>query len=126
MAKLTKGRVVISPNFKETMDLAQKVYAKHLADDKDSLLNNLDGDDWAISGPLIAPSIALHVQAEELTKQAEKLYRERDAKAATVKSALTTSKNLLKGRFSKTPKKLGDWGFEIDDTPPVKKTKPKQ
>jgi len=126
MTKLTKGRVVISPNFKETIDLAQKVYAKHQADGLDSLLNDLDGDDWAVSGPLITPSLELHNQAEEMTRKAEDLYRQRDAKFASVKSALITSKNLLKGRFSKTPKRLGDWGFEIDDTPPVKKTKPAQ
>ena len=125
MAKLTKGRVVISPNFKEQMDLAQKVYDKHLADGANSLLNNLDGEDWTVSGPLIKPSLALHEQAEALTKQAEKLYRERDAKSASVKSALITSKNTLKGRFTNNPKQLADWGFVIDDTAPVKKAKPK-
>jgi hypothetical protein len=125
MGKLTKGRVVISPNFKDTMDLAQKVYNKHLADGVSSLLKDMDGDDWAVSGPLIAPSLVLHNQAEELSRRAEELYRQRDASGAKVKSALITSKNLLKGRFSNNPKKLGEWGFEIDDTPPVKKVKPK-
>ena len=125
MAKLTKGRVVISPNFKEQMDLAQKVYDKHLADGANSLLNNLDGEDWTVSGSLIKPSLALHEQAVKLADQAEKLFRERDAKSAKVKSALITSKNTLKGRFTNSPKSMADWGFEIDDTPPVKKAKVK-
>lgn len=125
MSKQTKGRVVVSPNFTELMELAETVYKKHLADGANSLLNNLDGDDWAVSGPLIAPSLALHKQAEELAKQADKIYRERDTMAASVKSALITSKNALKGRFSNSPKKLADWGFVVDDTPKVKKTKPK-
>ncbi len=126
MAKLTKGRVVISPNFKETMDLAQKVYDKHLADGANSLLSNLDGEDWAVSGPLIAPSLALHNEAVKLSDQAEKLFRQRDATSAKVKSALITSKNTLKGRFTNSPKTMADWGFVIDDTPPAKKAKPKQ
>lgn len=125
MSSQTKGRVVVSPNFTEQMALAEAVYKKHLADGANSLLNNLDGDDWAVSGPLIAPSLALHKQAAELAKQAEKLFRERDAKSASVRSALITSKNVLKGRYSNSPKKLADWGFVVDDTPKVKKTKPK-
>ncbi len=126
MAKLTKGRVVISPNFKDQMELAQMVYEKHLKDGENSILNDLDGEDWAVSGPLIKPSLELHAQAVKLADQAEKLFRQRDAKSAKVKSALTTSKNTLKGRFTNSPKTMADWGFVIDDTPPVKKAKPKQ
>ncbi len=125
MAKLTKGRVVVSSNFKETMDLAKKVYDKHLADGARSLLNELDEGDWAVSGPMIAPALALHEQAEALAKEAEKIYRKRDASGEIVKLALISSKNLLKGRYSKNPKTMADWGFEIDDTPPAKKAKPK-
>ena len=33
------------------------------------------------------------------------------------------SKNRLKGVFQKNPKKLADRGFEVDDTPPAKKSK---
>ena len=125
MAKLTKGRVVVSSNFKETMDLAKKVYDKHLADGAGSLLKDLEDADWAVSGPMIAPALALHVEAERLAGEAEKLYRQRDASGDIVKQALMSSKSLLKGRYASKPKTMADWGFEIDDTPPAKKPKPK-
>lgn len=121
----TKGRVVVSQNFIKQMRLAEKVYDKHQKDGANSLLNDIDDADWAVSGPLIKPCMELHDQAEDLIKQAEKIYRERDAKAALVKKAITSSKNLLKGRYTNSPKKLADWGFVVDDTPKVKKPKPK-
>ena len=36
-------------------------------------------------------------------------------------SVTNASKAMLKGMFSKSPKRLGDWGYEVDDRPKAKK-----
>ena len=99
------------------------MYAKHLADGAASLLLSLDGVDWAITGPKIASTETHNDTAEELSRKAEEEYRLRDAGMAEITDALRASKNILKGKFTKNPKALGDWGFQVDDTPPVKKPK---
>ena len=38
-----------------------------------------------------------------------------------VTEGLKMSINLLKSTFAKNPKKLADWGIEVDDTPKAKK-----
>ena len=125
MAKQTKGRIKISASPREGLALAAKVYKKHLADGKDSLLNSLDGYDWSVSGPKIDPCLAKHEEAEELHKKAEEAYRVRDASLGEIVKIVRASKTILKGKYSKNPKMLGEWGFEVDDTPKQKK-KPEQ
>ena len=45
MATRTKGRVVLSKNAKENLDLAQKIYEKHLELGAESPLNILEDID---------------------------------------------------------------------------------
>lgn len=126
MATTTKGRIVTSSNPKDNLELAEKVYAKHQADGAASLLNNLEeGYDWATTGPNIAPALAFHKDAERLKGEMEKAYRQRDLLQAPIDALTNYSKNKLKGQFQKNPKKLADWGYAVDDTPPVKKEKKK-
>lgn len=124
MGRRTSGRIEISANVTEGLKLAQKVYDKHLADGDRSILTELDGLDWAVVGPTIAPCLADHTQAEALSKKAEELYLKRDAALVTITEIVRASKNILKGKFTKNPKALGDWGFTVDDTPKAKKEKP--
>ncbi len=124
MAKTTKGRVTISANARESLALAKSVYTKHLADADKSVLLALDGLDWAVTGPKIDPCLAKHEEAETLSRKAEEAYRQRDASLAEIIEIVRASKNLLKGKYSKNPKALGDWGYQVDDTPPVKKPTP--
>jgi hypothetical protein len=124
MGRRTTGRIEISANAEEGLDLAQKVFDKHLADGSRSILLELDGMDWAVVGPTIAPCLADHKEAEALTKKAEELYLRRDAALVSITEIVRASKNILKGKFTKNPKALGDWGFTVDDTPKAKKEKP--
>lgn len=123
MGRRTTGRIEISANVIEGLKLAQLVYDKHLADGARSILSELDGLDWAVMGPKIAPCLANHKEAEALTKKAEELYLKRDADFAGIQEIVRASKNILKGKFTKNPKALGDWGFTVDDTPKPKKPK---
>ncbi|MBL7703811.1 MAG: hypothetical protein JNM14_16295 [Ferruginibacter sp.] len=124
MARKTAGRIEISANVPEALTLAKKVYEKHMAEGDKSILKDLDGVNWAVTGPRIEPCLANHTEAEALSKQAEKVYRLRDADLAPIIEIVRISKNVLKGKYTKNPKALGDWGFTVDDTPKAKKDKP--
>lgn len=121
MGRRTSGRIEISANVTDGLALAKKVYEKHLADGARSILAELDGLDWAVIGPRIAPCLANHQEAEALSKKAEELYLKRDTDMAPIMEIVRASKNILKGKFTKNPKALGDWGYTVDDTPKPKK-----
>ena len=119
----TKGRVVLSKNPKENLDLAQVIYNKHLELGADSPLKILEDINWAVVGPKIATTLNYHTQAEALKAESEKSYAERDKTLPEVVEALKQSIALLKASYGKNPKKLADWGVNVDDSPQVKKTK---
>lgn len=119
----TKGRVEIPRNLEEHLDLAQTVYDKHLADGDASLLKNLADYDWAIVGPKIDACLAKHKEAEDFKRKMDEAYKERDLIFPEIDEAVRASKAMLKGIFTKNPKKLGDWGFTVEDTPKAKKPK---
>ncbi len=123
MAKTTKGRIAIPQNIEENLQLASKVYEKHQKDGASSLLNNLDDMDWNATGPNVSLCLQKHLEAEELKRKMEEAYRTRDLYLPQINELLRASKGLLKGVFSKNPKKLGEWGFSVDDSPKVKKDK---
>lgn len=121
MAKSTPGRVVMPTSPKGKLDLAALIYAKHLKDGAGSELNNLVDYDWEITGPTIATALDYDKQATELRKQMEDLYRQRDALLKPIDEINKASAKYLKGKYSKTPKKLSEWGYPVDDTPRPKK-----
>ena len=123
MAKQTL-RIPIPTTTSELIKLGKAIHKKHLADGAVSPLKAMEDYNWdAVAADLTAAE-ALHTQAEEHRKKAEELYRERDAKIPNVKGAITSSRNILKGIHAKNPKKLGDYGFTVDDTPKAKKAVP--
>ena len=112
----TSGRIVISNSAGEMLNLAAKVYAKHLADDAASPLTNLDGIQWNIVGPTIETALGKHQQAESFKSQMELAYRERDRYTPQILEAVKVSRNLLKALNSRNPKRLSEWGFQVDDS----------
>lgn len=123
MVKRTTGRIEISSNVITTLELAKSVYEKHLAEGSKSILNELDGLDWAVTGPTIARCLGNHKEAEMHSKKAEELYLLRDNDLGPIREYLRASKNILKGKYAKNTKALGDWGFTVDDTPKPKNPK---
>lgn len=121
MAKTTKGRVDIPRNIEENLTLAKKVFAKHLLDANTSLLTNIEGLDWNEIGPKIEVCLEKHLEAEEFKRKMEENYRDRDNILPEIQEILRASKSLLKASFPKNPKKMGEWGFTVDDTPKQKK-----
>lgn len=119
----TKGRVVLSKNPKENLDLAKVVYDKHVALGAASPLKLLQDVDWAITGPKITPTLTQHNDAEFHKGEMEKNYAARDLNMPEIKKGLKQSINLLKATFGDNPKKLSDWGISVDDTPAPKPKK---
>lgn len=125
MTKRTPGRIKLPINPKDILDLAYRVYQKHLADGKSSLLKNLEGNTWETIGPNIAIAQAKHQEAEEHKRKMEEAYRERDKYLPSITDLLRATIALLKAVFRQNPKRLGEWSFEVDDSTPVKKNDPK-
>lgn len=119
------ARVIIPTNPEKAIALAKKVLQKHTTDGATSPLNVLNDHNWTDNGPKIADAETLNDKAKELEKQVEKLYKERDALLAAIKDTLRASSKTLLGIYASSPKKLGDWGFEVNDTPQKKKEEPK-
>jgi len=71
-------RVTIPKNVEELLNLAASVYKKHTDLGAASPLNSMVSHKWADNGPNVASCLALHKQAEELKRQAEETYRQRD------------------------------------------------
>ncbi len=123
MGARTTGRVVMPKDAKGKLDLSKKLFAKHQADGAASELKSLVDYDWNIVGPTVAAAQTAHDQAVALKAQAEAKFLERDAKLAPIVEITRASAKYLKGKFSKNAKKLADWGFTIDDTPPKPRKK---
>lgn len=124
MTKTTRGRIVKPKNTKEGLELAARIFSKHQADGTASELNQLQGFDWNVVGPTILQAQSYHEAAETFKSKMEEHYRLRDAAYKTIEDITNASSTFLKGKYSLTPKKLGDWGYQVDDTAPVKKAKP--
>ena len=121
----TKGRIAVSRNVEDVLNLADSVYKKHQADGSASPLLNLDGISWGIVGLTLPKAMEMHKEAERLKSQMEKAYRERDLLMPVIDEAVKASRNLLKALNQKNPKRLTDWGFEVNDsvqTPKLTKT----
>ncbi len=113
-------RIVIPTNVGDMLQLGERIYEKHQSDGTKSPLNSMQDYNWDTVGPNIIPAIEKHKEAETLQKQSEKAYAERDALVTDIKGMVTSSRDVLKGTFSKSPKNLGDWGYTVEDSPRAK------
>lgn len=120
MAKVNV-RVLIPRNPTELLKLAEKIYTKHTTDGATSALNALGDKNWTDNGGKIASALSINDQAKQMEKDLEELYRQRDLLVAPILSTVKASRTLLLGKYSENYKKLGDWGFVVDDTPKAKK-----
>ena len=117
----TEGRIAVSRNIEDVLNLADSVYKKHQADGPASPLLNLDGISWGVVGPTLPKAMELHKEAERLKNQMEKAYRERDLLIPLIEEAVKASRNLLKALNRKNPKRLTDWGFVVNDSVQIPK-----
>ena len=119
MAKTT--RVAVPNNVEELLNLARLIFEQHRSLGEKSPLSPLD---WDNLGKNVGTALEFHLEAEALKRQMELKYRERDALLTPLDELVRQSRDLLKAIYKKEPKKLGDFGFSVDDTPRIKKIPP--
>ena len=117
----TKGRVEIPADPKELLDLSNKVYLKDTADGDKSVLKAMEGYNWPIVGPTIETALQKHSEAEDYKRKMEEAYRDRDNLLPAIEDMLRKSKNLLKAMYPNNPKRLGEYGLDVDDSPKAPK-----
>ena len=115
------ARVIIPSNAEKLLALAKQVYQKHTADGDASPLKVLSDFNWEDNGPRIDEAEALNERAKSLLKEAERVFEQRDALLRPITGTVRSSSRTLKGIHRASPKRLGDWGFTVDDTPRSKK-----
>jgi hypothetical protein len=111
------ARVNIPSNPSEQIVLLGKVSAKHTALGASSPLGNLK---WTEIGPALAAAKTHDDAAGDLSKQAEKEYRDRDVTMPKVTQALRDARDVLLVANRENPKALGDFGYVVDDSPQAK------
>jgi len=114
----TKGRVVIPTDPKDLLELARKVSSKDDELGAQSVLRSMEGYNWPALTPTIGAALDKHDAAEGFKKQMEAAYRDRDNLLGPLDKAVRDSAAMLKAANPDNPKRLGDWGYEVDDTPP--------
>src|SRR5688572_20823240 len=96
MSTKKPARVTIPKNVEDHLLLASKVYEKHCKDGEASPLHVLTDPSWANTEEHITMCLVKHREAEELKRQMEQAYRERDLLFPQIDTLLRNSKNLLK------------------------------
>ena len=123
MAKINV-RVDIPTNPQEKLNLAKLVNDKHVLDGAASPLKALVDFNWTDNGPKIAQAMAIQLLANQMSKDLEELNKQRDILLSPIDSTVKASRDTLLGIYKTNYKKLGSWGFVVNDTPKAKK-KPK-
>lgn len=81
---------------------------------------------WREISPALAAAKTHDDAASDLSKQAEKEYRDRDVTMPKVTQALRDARDVLLVANRENPKALGDFGYVVDDSPQAKpKPRPK-
>jgi hypothetical protein len=117
MAKIV--RVKISKNLESMLSLAELVAKKHLELGATSPLKPLD---WDTQAENVAKALELHKQAKEYQRLAEQAHEQRNTLVVPLEDLLKQSRDLLKALYRTEPKKLGEFGFTVDESPRKKKT----
>ena len=114
-------RVQISKNAEKLLHLADLVAKKHLELGETSPLKVLNWDKQVES---VKTALDLHKQAKEYQRLAEQAHEKRDKLVAPLDDLVKQTRDLLKALYRTEPKKLGEFGFVVDESP--KKKKPKE
>jgi hypothetical protein len=113
-----RGSVTIKRSPEQLIKLGGAIYSKHQLDKDASPLRTLVDNNWDVTGPKIASCLENHQLAESLKKQMELAYQERDKVLVELEDIVRNSAALLKGIYRNSPKKLGDWGFDVSESSP--------
>ena len=118
---MPKPRITIPTGAADLIELAGDIQEQHDELGKDSPLALLD---WKIISPQVKEATDVQKQIDKLTKDLEKLTERRNNLIDPLGDFVRSSRDILSGVYRAEMRKLGDYGFEVDDTPKPKKPKP--
>ena len=113
-------RVQISKNAEKLLNLAELVAKKYVELGANSPLKVLDWDKQAEN---VKTALDLHKQAKEYQRLAEQAHEKRDTLVTPLDDLLKQTRDLLKALYRAEPKKLGEFGFVVDESTRKKKVK---
>ncbi len=109
-------RVNVPKNAEELLDLATKIVSKKNELGATSPLTAMVSHSWTENEQKVPTCLDFHNRAEELNRQAEEAYRQRDLLLGDIKESVLASRDLLLGVYRETPRVLGEYGFEVNDS----------
>ena len=122
-------RIEIPGNPDDLIKLAKDLKAKHVALGVDSPIKGVkDIDQFPAK---LTTADTKNELSKQLKKDAEKATQDRDLplghigtlREQTVRYWVTSARDVLLGLNKGNEQALGDWGFTVDTSPPVKKAK---
>lgn len=113
-------RVQISSNAEKLLNLAELVAKKHAELGATSPLNVLE---WNKQAENVKKALDYHKQAKEYQRLSEQAHEQRDILVTPLDDLLRQTRDLLKALYRTEPKKLGEFGFIVDESVRKKKTK---
>jgi hypothetical protein len=72
---------------------------------------------WTEVGVTLTQAEELHIKAEKLKREMDQVYEERDKLLKPIEEIVKSSRDILIGVHKKQPKKLGEWGYIVIDSP---------
>ena len=118
---MAKARVNIPVNPRELIDLCVSVAAGHKEQGKDSPLSILA---WDEVNPVITEADELDAKIADMSRELEKLTQRRRTlieKPGGLGDFARQSRDVLSGVYRNEMKRLGDFGFQVNDSPKAKK-----
>jgi hypothetical protein len=110
-------RVIIPRNADKAFALANRVLRKHSEDGDASPLKVLQDHNWTDSAPLLERAEKLQDSVKQMERDLERKYKERDLALAPVMATLRASRDILLSVHASNPRRLGEWGYEVNDSP---------
>lgn len=117
MAKSSRITIPTKPG--DLIGLAQTMEEKHKELAEESPLALLD---WKTASPKVKEADEVNSKIEKLSLELEKLVQRRNNLAEYIAEFVRQGRDILSGVYRSEMKRLGDFGFQVDDSPKPKKT----
>jgi len=107
-------RVVLPANIYAFLGLVQRVTKKHEEEGHASPLSILNIDSWNDVETKRKRCFEVQQRAEALRREVEQLTAEKNRLRKELLGTIRASRNILLSIHAQNPKKLGEWGFEVN------------
>ncbi len=118
---MPKPRIIIPTAAADLIELAVEIQDQHTSLAKNSPLTL---PDWEEASPQIKDASDVQDKINKMNKDLEKLVQRRNNLIDPIGHFVRSLRDILSGVYRSEMRKLGDFGFQVDDTPKQKKVKP--